>query len=77
MPKKQLKGKVVSDKMEKTVVVEVETLKTHPRYKKTYKRHKKYKAHDEGKHKVGDKVMIEECRPLSKDKRWKVVSKKT
>ncbi len=70
----KLQGIVVSDKMEKTVVVEVERVKEHPRYKKRYKEHKKYKAHDEkGEYKTGDKVVIEECRPLSKDKRWRVV----
>lgn len=75
MPKKQLKGAVISDKMQKTVVVRVEVLKTHPRYQKIYRKHKKYKAHDEkGECKMGDEVVIEECRPLSKDKRWKVKS---
>jgi len=75
MSKKILKGIVVSDKMEKTVVVKVETLKRHPLYKKTYKSHKKYKAHDEkGDYKLGDKIIIEECRPLSKDKRWRVMT---
>lgn len=78
MPKKRLKGKVVSDKMEKTVVVKVERIKEHPKYKKRYKIHKKYKAHDEkGEYKVGDKVVIEECRPMSKDKRWRVIPKAT
>jgi small subunit ribosomal protein S17 len=73
MTKKQLKGIVVSDKMQKTVVVRVESLKTHPRYHKTYRIHKRYKAHDEKQEcKVGDGVIIEECRPLSKDKRWKI-----
>ncbi len=72
----KLQGIVVSDKMEKTVVVEVERVKEHPRYKKRYKEHKKYKAHDEkGEYKTGDKVVIEECRPLSKDKRWRVIGK--
>ena len=57
MPKKQLIGKVVSNKMEKAVVVEVENIKKHPKYQKRYKRHKKYKAHDEKReYKVGDKV---------------------
>jgi small subunit ribosomal protein S17 len=74
MSKKILKGVVLSDKMQKTVVVRVETLKSHSRYKRTYKVHKKYQAHDEkGECKVGDKVAIEECRPLSKNKRWRVV----
>lgn len=76
MPKKHLKGTVVSDKMQKTVIVEVERLKEHPRYKKRYKIHKKYKAHNEkGEYHTGDKVVIEECRPLSKDKRWRVIGK--
>jgi small subunit ribosomal protein S17 len=68
-------GTVVSDKMDKTVVVEIVTLKTHPIYRKKYKSSKKYKAHDEeNSFKIGDKVTIVECRPLSRDKRWKVVS---
>lgn len=74
MPKKRLIGVVVSDKMDKTVVVKVERWKEHPLYRKRIKRHKKYKAHDEyNKYKVGDVVVIEECRPLSKEKRWRVV----
>ncbi len=72
----KLEGKVVSDKMEKTVVVEVERIKKHPRFQKRFKTHKRYKAHDEsGEFKVGDKVIIEETRPISKDKQWKVVKK--
>jgi len=74
MPKKRLKGIVVSDKMQKTVVVRVETLKTHSLFKKVYRVHKKYKAHDEkGECKIGDKVIIEESRPLSKGKRWRII----
>ena len=74
MAKKQLKGIVSSNKMQETVVVRVERIKEHPRYKRRYKTHKKYKAHDEkGECKIGDKVVIEECRPLSKDKRWRVI----
>ena len=66
-------GYVVSDKMDKTVVVAVETLKRHPLYKKTFKRVVKYKAHDEdNKCRVGDKVRITETRPLSREKRWRV-----
>jgi len=66
-------GLVVSDKMNKTVVVAVETPKRHPLYKKTIKRLVKYKAHDEGNEcKMGDKVRIIETRPRSKDKRWRV-----
>jgi len=76
MAKKRITGTIVSDKMQKTVVVSVERMKEHPRYKKRYKIHKKYKAHDEsGECKKGDKVIIEECRPMSKDKRWRVVKK--
>lgn len=76
MPKKRLKGIVVSDKMEKTVVVKVERIKEHKKYKRRYKVHKRYKAHDErGEYKVGDEVIIEECRPLSKEKRWRVIKK--
>jgi len=62
--------------MNKTVVVEVQRRKEHPRYKKRIKVHKRYKAHDENEeYKEGDKVVIEECRPLSKDKKWKVKGK--
>ena len=76
MSKRQLKGLVVSDKMQKTVVVRVERTKKHRKYKKIYKIHKKYKAHNEnGEFKKGDKIIIEECRPLSKDKRWKTIKK--
>ncbi|MCK4474119.1 30S ribosomal protein S17 [Candidatus Parcubacteria bacterium] len=74
--KKQLTGLIVSDKMAKTIVVEVERIKQHPKYKRRYKFHKKYKTHYEnGEYKVGDKVIIEECRPISKDKHWKVIKK--
>lgn len=67
-------GIVTSDKMEKTVVISVETLVEHPLYKKRIKRTTKFKAHDEQNQcKVGDKVKIVETRPLSKDKRWRVV----
>jgi len=67
-------GQVVSDKMDKTVVVAVETLRHHPLYKKTIKHTKKYKAHDEDNRcRIGDKVKIVETRPLSKEKRWHVV----
>jgi small subunit ribosomal protein S17 len=66
-------GQVVSDKMDKTVVVAVETPKRHPLYKKTMKRVVKYKAHDEkNKCRAGDKVIIVETRPLSREKRWQV-----
>ena len=71
---KFLKGVVVSDKMDKTVVVSVSRFVKHPLYGKFYKVSKKYKAHDEeNKCKVGDNVEIVETRPISKDKRFKVV----
>ncbi|MFQ5582887.1 MAG: 30S ribosomal protein S17 [Calditrichia bacterium] len=67
-------GMVVSDKMDKTVVVNVERLIKHPFYKKYLKRSKKYKAHDDGNTcQIGDKVKIMETRPLSKTKRWRVI----
>ncbi len=76
MPKKKLKGVVVSDKMQKTIVVKVESIKEHPKYKRRYKVHKKYKAHDENQeYHIGDTVVIEETAPISKDKKWKVISK--
>lgn len=62
--------------MQKTVVVRVERLKEHPKYKRRFRVHKNYKAHVyEGEYSAGDKVVIEECRPISKDKKWKVVKK--
>jgi small subunit ribosomal protein S17 len=74
--KHQLTGRVVSDKMAKTVVVSVQRLKKHPKYHKRYRVDKKYKAHDEkNEYKIGDTVVIEECRPLSSDKKWKVVKR--
>jgi len=75
MPKRVLQGVVVSDKMDKTVVVRVERRVMHPVYKKFIRRSKKYAAHDEANtHKVGDTVRIQECRPISKSKRWTVVA---
>jgi len=71
--RKQFIGTVVSDKMDKTVVVMVETLVKHPLYEKYVRRRKKYMAHDENNEcRVGDKVLIEETRPLSRRKRWRV-----
>jgi len=62
--------------MQKTVVVEVERIKEHPKYKRRFKVHKKYKAHDEKQEfHVGDTVVIEECTPISKDKTWRVINK--
>jgi small subunit ribosomal protein S17 len=71
-----LKGTVVSDKMTKTVVVEVRRLKRNEKYKKQYKVSARYKAHDEeGQYHTGDVVTILETRPISKDKRWIVTGK--
>ena len=67
-------GKVVSDKMDKTIVVAVEITERHPLYKRTITRTKKFKAHDENNDaRMGDTVVIMETRPLSKDKRWRLV----
>ena len=67
-------GKVVSDKMDKTIVVAIEDNVKHPLYKKIVKRTYKLKAHDENNEcKIGDKVKVMETRPLSKDKRWRLV----
>ena len=75
MPKRILQGVVVSDKNEKTVVVNVERRFAHPVLQKTVRRSKKYKAHDEtNQHKVGDVVSIQESAPISKDKRWVVIA---
>ena len=74
MPKRLLQGVVVSDKTDKTVVVKVERRFTHPLFKKTVRRSKKYQAHDEtNQYKIGDVVSIEESRPISRTKRWIVV----
>ncbi len=71
---KKFNGVVVSDKNDKTIVVKVETVKVHPKYKKRYVVSQKYKVHDEkNEHKIGDKVIFIECRPLSRDKRWRVL----
>jgi small subunit ribosomal protein S17 len=74
--KRQLKGVVVSDKMQKTIVVEVKRLKFHSKYRKSYWVLKKFKAHsNKNEYHVGDKVIIEATRPLSKDKRWRVIDR--
>jgi small subunit ribosomal protein S17 len=71
--KRTLVGTVVSDKMDKTVVIESRRLVKHPVYKKRIKKRARFKAHDKDNQcKVGDKVLIVESRPLSKEKRWKV-----
>jgi small subunit ribosomal protein S17 len=72
--RKKFSGVVVSDKSDKTIVVKVETVKIHPKYKKRYTVSRKYKVHDEkNEFKAGDKVVFVECRPMSRDKRWRVV----
>ncbi len=74
MPKRVLQGLVVSDKADKTVTVKVTRRVMHQRYKKIVSMSKKYAAHDEeNKCKIGDTVKIEECRPISKSKSWKVI----
>lgn len=75
MPKRVMQGVVVSDKMDKTVTVKVERRIMHPLYKKFIRRSKKYAAHDENNTcKVGDFVSIRECRPISKRKKWEVLT---
>ena len=75
MPRRVLQGIVTSDAMDKTVTVKVERRVMHPIYKKFIVRSKKYLAHDEtNRSKVGDNVKIRECRPISKRKRWEIVT---
>lgn len=74
--KQQITGLVVSDKMDKTIVVRVDIKKRHPKYKKTYTVSRKFKAHDENnEYHKGDKVVIESTRPISREKKFKVISK--
>ncbi|MFA5052421.1 MAG: 30S ribosomal protein S17 [Patescibacteria group bacterium] len=74
--KRQLQGVVTGDKMHKTVVVRVQSVKKHPKYLKQYTVRNSFKAHDEkNEYHIGDAVVIEETRPLSRDKRWRVVKK--
>ena len=76
MPRRVLTGRVVSDKMDKTVTVSVDRRVMHPLYKKFIRRSKKYAAHDENNLcKEGDAVRIEECRPISKRKTWLVIER--
>lgn len=71
---RKFQGVVVSDKMDKTIVVKVDLVKVHHKYSKRYIVSKKYKVHDEkNKFKEGDKVFFSSCRPLSKDKKWRVL----
>ncbi|MDD5760551.1 MAG: 30S ribosomal protein S17 [Candidatus Pacebacteria bacterium] len=73
--KRVLEGEVISNKMQKTVVVRVSSVRLHPKYKKYYRVSRNFKVHDEKNQcQIGDKVIIEETRPLSKDKRWRVIS---
>ena len=75
MPKKVKQGVVVSDKMDKTIVVKVASYNPHPKYKKIIETNKNYKAHDENNEcGIGDRVEVMETRPLSKDKRWRLVN---
>jgi len=75
--RRRLNGMVVSDKMDKTVVVRVDRTVVHPKYHKRMTRSTRFKAHDpENKTALGEKVTIEEMRPLSKDKRWRIVDTK-
>ena len=72
--RKKFSGVVVSDKSDKTVIVEVERVKMNKKYKKRYTVSKRYKVHDEkNSARIGDKVNFVECRPLSKDKKWRLV----
>ncbi len=72
--KKKFNGIVISDKMDKTIIVKVDQVKVHSKYKKRYTISKKYKVHDErNKYKIDDKVTFIECRPLSKNKRWRAL----
>lgn len=71
---RKLKGTVISDKMTRTVVVRIDTLKRHPKYRKFYRISKKFKVHDEkSEYRIGDTVIITETRPISRDKRWRVL----
>jgi len=75
MPKRILTGTVTGDQNEQTITVSVERRFTHPVLKKTIRKSKKYRAHDqENKFKIGDQVRIQECAPISKTKRWEVVA---
>jgi small subunit ribosomal protein S17 len=71
---KKFNGVVVSNKNDKTIIVKVESVKVHPKYKKRYVVSRRYKVHDaKNECKVGEKVIFIECRPLSRDKRWRVI----
>ena len=71
---RERQGIVVSDKMEKTIVVEVSSVRPHAEYKKVVRRTERLKAHDEqNEARMGDKVLVRECRPLSRDKTWRLI----
>ncbi len=71
--RKKFSGVVVSDKNDKTIIVRVDTVKVHPKYHKRYTVSRRYKVHDpKNTYKIDDQVVFVECRPLSKDKRWRV-----
>ena len=73
--KRQFTGIVVSNKMNKTIVVKVNIIKHHPKYRKHFTVSKRYKVHDEkNAYKIGDAVTFQECRPLSKEKRWRTIA---
>lgn len=73
--KRKFQGIVVSDKNDKTIVVEVKRIKLHPKYLKRFVINKKYKVDDPtNKYKIGDQVTFVECRPISKEKRWRVIN---
>ncbi|MDD5040342.1 MAG: 30S ribosomal protein S17 [Patescibacteria group bacterium] len=74
--KRTFQGTVVSDKMEKTIVVKVVESRMHPKYQKRYQVRRKFKVHDQkNEYHVGDTVMFEEVRPLSREKRWRAIKK--
>ena len=73
--KRHLEGVVTKARMQKTIVVEVTRIKEHPKYKKRYKSTKRYMAHTKKEYMVGDTVVIEESRPISKNKHWRVIEK--
>jgi small subunit ribosomal protein S17 len=71
---RERQGLVVSDKMDKTIVVQVSTVKPHAEYKKVVRRTSRFKAHDENNEaRIGDTVLVRECRPLSRDKTWRLI----
>ncbi|MDD4761807.1 MAG: 30S ribosomal protein S17 [Candidatus Pacebacteria bacterium] len=75
--RRKLSGKIISDKMDKTRVVLIERLKKHPKYKKYFRVSSKLKAHDEkNEYKTGDFVLLEESRPISREKKWTIIEKK-